>query len=1145
MKMRTWMAGGALLLSANLIAQTDVRQGLVAYWPLDEIVDGVTPELVSGQHMQAVNMDASSVVAGKRGSALNFDGATQYTVLFSDPTANTGLPITQHRAFTIAFWVNATDPLTVQDRRMFSESSSTDNDPLYNVGTDNTANLSSPLVDLFIRNNDAGNPVNHRKSALPALNGEWRHVAVVDNNGAVTLYVDGVADPAATFTYTGGVLTADTTSLGAIVRASASTPVSAYFTGALDDVTLWERPLSAAEVQNVFQNGIQTPIPTFGPFVTQQPVSATRALGTRVMFAPSAVGLRPSVTYQWLKNAQPIEGATGATLTINNILAGDAGAYSLRMTTPNGETVTDAAQLTVLADPAADVRNGLLSFWPLDTLDAAAPTTPDLYSRNDFQLMNMDAANFVPSPRTNALVFDGIDEYAFRSSGSPIYPNTNFTVSLWVKGAAFQADRRVFSEGSAVNNTPLFNIGTASDAASGALDIYIRNDDNAVVVNHRKSTTAVFDDTWHHVVWVDPNGAARLYLDGVLDATDFSYTRGTLTPTTTSIGAILRSAQSALFTGEIDDVAVWNRALTYTEVQSVYTNGVPAPLAAIPASIMTHPVGANLFQGDRIVLNADATGTAPLTLEWFKDGQQLTGETNRTLLLSNVQPGDSGAYTFRASNTAGSQTSNPATVNVTAVTGLRTALMAHWPFETLGATTPDVINGNDLTAVNLTAESHVTGKSGKAITFNGVDQYLVRNHTTTPSIGLPITQHRAFTIAFWVNALEPDTVQDRRMFSEASTTDNDPLYNIGTANTASLSSPVVDMFIRNDNGGNPVNHRKSTLAALDETWHHITVVDNNGTVSLYVDGVLEPTTDFNYTRGILTANTTSFGAIVRAAVGAQFAGTIDEAMLWGRALTEVEVMNVAANGLNSGGGGSLEIAGINGDAATVRISVATAADPSTLKVQSINTVDATDWADVSGVTWTQVNGQAVAQFAAPATMKFYRIVGAVAPASGASILYAEDFEGVAAGWTHGGTGDSWDLGKPVIGPGLAYSGKAAWGTGLDTPYAPDTLQWLRSPAIDLTGVMGGHISYYEFRDIENTGDVADVFIKDANDPDGAPLAQLATNNGTRATWSKRSFVIPAEALGKRIIVEFVLTTDSANAIPRPGWFIDDFAVIRN
>ena len=66
-------------------------------------------------------------------------------------------------------------------------------------------------------------------------------------------------------------------------------------------------------------------------------------------------------------------------------------------------------------------------------------------------------------------------------------------------------------------------------------------------LNDVKSKQVVFDGIWHHVVWVDENGAARLYVDGVVDATDFTYYRSNLVLNTTCRGRALPRLGRPLF----------------------------------------------------------------------------------------------------------------------------------------------------------------------------------------------------------------------------------------------------------------------------------------------------------------------------------------------------------------------------------------------------------------------------------------------------------------------------------------------------------------------------------------------------------------------------------------------------------------------
>jgi predicted esterase len=55
-----------------------------------------------------------------------------------------------------------------------------------------------------------------------------------------------------------------------------------------------------------------------------------------------------------------------------------------------------------------------------------------------------------------------------------------------------------------------------------------------------------------------------------------------------------------------------------------------------------------------------ATGTAPLSYQWWRDGTALPDQTNRTITFNTVQPGDEGDYTVEVRNAAGTVSSEPA-----------------------------------------------------------------------------------------------------------------------------------------------------------------------------------------------------------------------------------------------------------------------------------------------------------------------------------------------------------------------------------------------------------------------------------------------------------------------------------------------------
>ncbi|MBN1275097.1 DUF2341 domain-containing protein [Candidatus Woesearchaeota archaeon] len=164
--------------------------------------------------------------------------------------------------------------------------------------------------------------------------------------------------------------------------------------------------------------------------------------------------------------------------------------------------------------------------------------------------------------------FDGASAYidipSLAISNSP-----GFTIMMWVKGPPNQNDMRIFSEGSTIDHDPLFNLGT--NIGGGELDIYIRDDDGTERMSHVLSSADVFDNTWHHIAWVDVGGNYQLYVDGEPDISG-SYTKTAKSLDTTTLGAIRRAAVSHYFTGYIDEVELFNQSLSAEQIRAEYAN---------------------------------------------------------------------------------------------------------------------------------------------------------------------------------------------------------------------------------------------------------------------------------------------------------------------------------------------------------------------------------------------------------------------------------------------------------------------------------------------------------------------------------------------------------------------------------------------
>ena len=81
-------------------------------------------------------------------------------------------------------------------------------------------------------------------------------------------------------------------------------------------------------------------------------------------------------------------------------------------------------------------------------------------------------------------------------------------------------------------------------------------------------------------------------------------------------------------------------------------------------SMTTQPASVNVSVGGNATFSVSATGTAPLSFQWSKNGVSIPGATSGALTLTDVQPTDAGSYAVVVGNVAGNTTSNAATLTV-------------------------------------------------------------------------------------------------------------------------------------------------------------------------------------------------------------------------------------------------------------------------------------------------------------------------------------------------------------------------------------------------------------------------------------------------------------------------------------------------
>jgi alpha-tubulin suppressor-like RCC1 family protein len=87
------------------------------------------------------------------------------------------------------------------------------------------------------------------------------------------------------------------------------------------------------------------------PVITQHPVSASAFTGSSVALRVAATG--SNLTFQWYKGTQPINDGRGesSTLVLRSVTAADEGSYSVIVSSGEAQTASNAAEVTVPANP--------------------------------------------------------------------------------------------------------------------------------------------------------------------------------------------------------------------------------------------------------------------------------------------------------------------------------------------------------------------------------------------------------------------------------------------------------------------------------------------------------------------------------------------------------------------------------------------------------------------------------------------------------------------------------------------------------------------------------------------------------------------------------------------------------------------------
>jgi hypothetical protein len=197
----------------------------------------------------------------------------------------------------------------------------------------------------------------------------------------------------------------------------------------------------------------------------------------------------------------------------------------------------------------------------------------------------------LPFINANSIDFDGInDQMLFPSNPNVDFTVTDsFSISAWIKPVAFAATRAIVDS---IQSGSLegYSMNLGSD---DAFRLVIRGTSgNQLAVD---TVTKIVDDVWTHVTCTYDGSASsagvELYINGAIQAktniTDTLLVSDNINNALSNFRIAIRQGNTIPYRGKIDEVSIWNKVLSPSEVSEMYNTGSPFALT-------DHSANANL-----------------------------------------------------------------------------------------------------------------------------------------------------------------------------------------------------------------------------------------------------------------------------------------------------------------------------------------------------------------------------------------------------------------------------------------------------------------------------------------------------------------------------------------------------------------------
>ncbi len=529
---------------------------MISYWKLDETSGTTYTDFYGGNDGSASPSPPSPSVDAVVGGAQDFNGTSNYITA----PDNDSFDWSATSSFSIECWCRFTT-IGGQNKVMVGRDQSGGN-PHWWLGARSSDGF--PIFYLL----DSSSSGDFCLGSAAINNDAWHHLVAVRDESVdmIRLYVDGVKVDSTFFDYGAGFGASTQLDIGYMAY---NYSPQYYYDGLLDEVALYDRALNEAEIALHYSNGLlgigYCSADSTAPAITSIP-DTIAYVGELYSYSVDATGY-PSPHYALLDYpaGMSIDSLSG----VIEWTPAAAGEFDVSVEAYNSEGAdTQSYSITVEEAPPCPVE--MIHYWKLD--ETVAADYVDDVGGNDATCVNC------PAPVTGAVggaqFFDGSDDEVYAPDDGTFDWNkdASFSICYWMKtGASTSGNRVVISRDDPGTNLHWW-IG-CDDTGRERFQLRDVNGDGAYIGD---KGNVLNDDEWHFVVAVRDNSVDmnRIYVDGVkIDSAYHDYAAGFESNVELNIGYIDLSGHYR-FEGIIDEVAVFDKALTGAEITAFYDDGL-------------------------------------------------------------------------------------------------------------------------------------------------------------------------------------------------------------------------------------------------------------------------------------------------------------------------------------------------------------------------------------------------------------------------------------------------------------------------------------------------------------------------------------------------------------------------------------------